>query len=250
MSPVTCHYQQQPQAQARTLPLLVPPLCTVWCCCWSWPRSINNEWQKPKNTQKNSVILDTFLARVSKSHKWRSMVTRALYNIVHESVYICLHNSGFRACHKKAASVTDSLCLSQNYVTITESLCLSHRVGVSQRQAVSFTDSLCLSETVCVCPLQPVSATDSLCWSEIVCVSEAVCFFSHIQSMSVTERLCLSPKVCVCHLQSVSATASLHNTASLQKYDPYTTMPPYTTLHWLPTQHWTTKHYTTIHYTT
>ena len=29
-----------------TLP--TPPLCTVGCCCLWWPRSINNEWQRPK----------------------------------------------------------------------------------------------------------------------------------------------------------------------------------------------------------
>ena len=45
---VTCHMSLHQQPQPRTLPLLTTPLCKVWCCCWSWPRSINNEWQRPK----------------------------------------------------------------------------------------------------------------------------------------------------------------------------------------------------------
>ena len=31
------------------LPLLTPPVCKAGCCCWFWPRPINNESQWPEN---------------------------------------------------------------------------------------------------------------------------------------------------------------------------------------------------------
>ena len=47
LSPVSCHMSLMPTSWTWSLPLLTPPLCTVGCCCWSWPWSINNEWQRP-----------------------------------------------------------------------------------------------------------------------------------------------------------------------------------------------------------
>ena len=35
-------------ATERQGTLLTPPFCTVGCCCWYWPWSINDEWQRPK----------------------------------------------------------------------------------------------------------------------------------------------------------------------------------------------------------
>ena len=62
MSPVTCHWRQQPYANA-ILPLLTPPLCTVWGYCWSWPRSINNEWKRPKLIFFCAAIFNHFWAK-------------------------------------------------------------------------------------------------------------------------------------------------------------------------------------------
>ena len=46
VSGVRCHASHVTNANnhsRQNLPLLIPSLCIVGCCCWSWPRSINNE---------------------------------------------------------------------------------------------------------------------------------------------------------------------------------------------------------------
>ena len=37
------------------------------CCCWSWPRSINNEWQRLKQTKNHAAIINHFWAQIAKS---------------------------------------------------------------------------------------------------------------------------------------------------------------------------------------
>ena len=65
VSPVTCHMSLKPTSQPRILPLLTSPLCTVRCCCLSWPWSINNEWQWPK---KKKYLCGDFQLFWAKSH--------------------------------------------------------------------------------------------------------------------------------------------------------------------------------------
>ena len=54
---------ERKQPQPRTLPLLTHPLCTTGCCCWSWPRPINNVSWRPTNLQS---IFRSFLSRLLK----------------------------------------------------------------------------------------------------------------------------------------------------------------------------------------
>ena len=49
VSRVTCHMSLTPSAQSWTLPMITTPIYTAGCCCWSWPRSINNDLQRTKN---------------------------------------------------------------------------------------------------------------------------------------------------------------------------------------------------------
>ena len=46
---------------------LLTKLCTVGCCCWLWPRSINNDWQRQKHLFFSRGDFDHFWANISKS---------------------------------------------------------------------------------------------------------------------------------------------------------------------------------------
>ena len=43
VSPLPCHMLLTSTARATDPPPANPPLWTAGCCCWSWPRPINNE---------------------------------------------------------------------------------------------------------------------------------------------------------------------------------------------------------------
>ena len=54
LSPVSCHmshvtWHQCQHLQPQTLPMIISPVFTSGCCCWSLPRPINNEAQWPEN---------------------------------------------------------------------------------------------------------------------------------------------------------------------------------------------------------
>ena len=69
---------------------------------------------------------------------------------------LCLSQTVF-VCHRKCASVTDSVCPFRNGLWLSQIVCVHHR------KSVSITDSLCLSQTVSFCHRQSVSVTYSLC---------------------------------------------------------------------------------------
>ena len=50
--------------QLKTRTLLTSPLCTVGCCCWSWPRTINND---TKINFFHTAMFDHFWATIDKS---------------------------------------------------------------------------------------------------------------------------------------------------------------------------------------
>ena len=66
VSHVTCfvwHVTKTNSHSHRQSPQLTPPLCTEGCCCWLWPRPINNEWQGPKKNF-SMAIFDHFWATI------------------------------------------------------------------------------------------------------------------------------------------------------------------------------------------
>ena len=61
-----------------------------------------------------------------------------------------------------ALCVTDSLCLSQKFLSVIYSMCLSQTVSVWDRQSVSGTDTHRLSQADAVSHEQYVSVSDTL----------------------------------------------------------------------------------------
>ena len=97
--PVTIKCQKP---QPRTLPLLTPPLCTVECCCWLWPRS--NKFRRQQHKRNNDKNLYTSLALKAKSY-----VSKLIQLFVHTNYVV-------RPCNFCCVSMQIPSCVHANSV--------------------------------------------------------------------------------------------------------------------------------------